>query len=353
MSDHGVMDEAGPSPLPGLGDFQRRYPELCSGLYSVVPPALRPGKQTRPKWNFSDIRDMKRSFGVLLAAVLVALIAAPGQAQTDYVKEIEKWRGERETRLKRETGWLTVAGLFWLKEGINTVGAGEQFDVRLTDNFHHGKFGEIDFKNRAATLKVENGIEAQSEGKKITGPVDLVSDEKGKPTEIRTATQTLTLIKREERFGIRLRDSNSEARRNFKGLHWFPADESYKVTARLEPWPEPKEISIPNVLGGNFKMKSPGVLKFTVKGKECSLHPVLEDDGTLFLIFGDGSNQNETYKAGRFLYAEKPVNGEVTLDFNKAENPPCAFTPYATCPLPPAENKLAVEIAAGEKRYDH
>jgi uncharacterized protein len=161
------------------------------------------------------------------------------------------------------------------------------------------------------------------------------------------------LIKREERFGIRLKDSNSKARRDFKGLHWFPIVESYKVTARLEAWAEPKELSVPNVLGGNFKMKSPGVLKFSLNGKECSLQPVLEDDGTLFIIFSDGSNRNETYKSGRFLYAEKPVNGEVILDFNKAENPPCAFTPYATCPLPPAGNKLEVEIKAGEKRYEH
>jgi uncharacterized protein len=294
---------------------------------------------------------MKKQLCVFLAMVFASLVFA--QAQTDYAKEIEKWRGERETNLKKETGWLTVAGLFWLKEGTNTVGAGEKFDVRLTDNFKKGKLGEIEFRNGAAVLKVEQGIEAQSDGKNISAPVELVSDEKGKPTEIRTGTQTLYLIKREERFGIRLKDSNSEARRNFKGLHWFPVDESYKVTARLEPWPEPKELSVPNVMGGNFKMKSPGLLKFTVKGKESALQPVLEDDGTLFLIFGDGSNQSETYKPGRFLYAEKPVNGEVVLDFNKAENPPCAFTPYATCPLPPAGNKLEAEIKAGEKRYDH
>src|SRR6185295_13832162 len=108
-----------------------------------------------------------------------------------------------------------------------------------------------------------------------------------------------------------------------------------------------------NVLGGFFKMKSMGLLKFTVGGKEGTLQPVEEDDGTLFLIFADGSNKTETYASGRFLYADKPVNGEVVLDFNKAENPPCAFTPYATCPLPPAGNKLEMKIKAGEKRYDH
>jgi uncharacterized protein (DUF1684 family) len=131
---------------------------------------------------------LTKRFGILLAAVLVSMVSA--QAQTDYAKGIEKWRSERETNLKKETGWLTVAGLFWLKEGINTVGAGEQFDVRLTENFKQGKFGEIDFKEGKAVLKVEKGSEAQIEGKSVSAPVDLVSDENGKPTEIRTGTQT-------------------------------------------------------------------------------------------------------------------------------------------------------------------
>lgn len=293
---------------------------------------------------------MKRLYGVLLGIVL-ALTAA--QAGTDYVQEVEKWRTEHETNLKKETGWLTVAGLFWLKEGINTVGAGPKFDVRLTDNYKGTKFGEIDFKDGVAVLKVESGTDAQSDGKSIQTNIQLVSDEKGKPTEIRTGSQTFYLIKREERCGIRLKDSQSKARLEFKGEHWFSVDESYKVAARLEAFPEPKAVMIPNVLGGSFKMKCPGLLKFTLKGKEYSLQPVTEEDGTYFIIFGDKSNETETYKSGRFLYAEKPSGGEVVLDFNKAENPPCAFTPFATCPLPPPQNKLEVEIKAGEKRYDH
>jgi uncharacterized protein len=297
------------------------------------------------------IRRLRRGTQILLGTVLALTVSA--NAQTDYGKEIEKWRKERETNLTTETGWLTVAGLFWLKDGTNTVGAGEKFDVRLTENFKPAAFGEIQFKDGRAMLNVANGVEAQADGKTISAPVELVSDEKGKPTEIRTGTQTFYLIKREERFGIRLKDSNSETRRNFKGLHWFPVDESYKVKARLEESPGENELKVPNVLGGFFKMKSPGMLKFTLKGKECSLRPVTEDDGTLFLIFADESNKNETYKAGRFLYAEKAVNGETTLDFNKAENPPCAFTAYATCPLPPPGNSLQVNVEAGEKRYDH
>ena len=293
---------------------------------------------------------MKKRSSILLAIALVLVTSA--RAQTDYIKAVEKWRSDEEADLKKETGWLTVAGLFWLREGINTVGAGPEFDVQLTDNFKQGKFGEINFKNGVAALKVENGVEAQSDGKSVS-TIDLVSDEKGKPTEIRTGSQTFYLIRREERFGIRLKDSKSKARLTFKGQHWFPVDESYRVTARFEALSEPKEVLIPNVLGGHFKMKSPGILKFTLKGKEYSLQPVEEEDGSLFIIFRDGSNESETYKAGRFLHADKAVNGEAVLDFNKAENPPCAFTPFATCPLPPPQNNLDVEIKAGEKRYDH
>lgn len=294
---------------------------------------------------------MKKGFGICLVIVLGFLAAT--HAETDYVKAIEKWRSDEETNLKKETGWLTVAGLFWLKEGINTVGAGPDFDVRLTDNFKKGKFGEIEFKNGVASLKVEDGVETQSDGKSLSTTIQLVSDEKGKPTEIRTGSQTFYLVKREDRFGIRLKDSNSKARIAFKGQHWFPIDESYKITARFEAFPEPKEVMVPNVLGGKFKMKSPGTLKFTIRGKEYSLQPVVEEDETLFIIFSDKSNLDETYTSGRFLYADKAVNGEAVLDFNKAQNPPCAFTPFATCPLPPPGNSLDVEIKAGEKRYDH
>ena len=293
---------------------------------------------------------MKKHSIIFLATVLLSLASA--SAQTAYIKEIEKFQSEQESDLKKDDGWLTVAGLFWLKDGINTVGAGQAFDVRLTENFKQGKFGEIDFQDGAAILKVENGVEAQSDGNKISA-ITLVSDEKGKPTKVQTGGQTFYLIKREERFGIRLKDNNSETRRSFKGLSWFPIDESYKVTARFEAFPAPQEIPIPNVLGGKFKMKSPGILKFSLKEKEYSLQPVVEEGDKLFIIFRDASNLTETYTGGRFLYADKPLNGQVVLDFNQAVNPPCAFTHFATCPLPPPQNDLPIAIQAGEKRFDH
>jgi len=293
---------------------------------------------------------MENKFALCLVTIVISLGSV--LAQSDYVKDVEKWRSDEAADLKKEDGWLTVAGLFWLKDGVNTVGAGSQFDVRLSDNFTQGKLGEIEFKNGVATLKVADGVEAKCDGKPVS-TMDLVSDEKGKPTEIRVGSQMFYLIRREDRFGIRLKDNQSKARVEFKGQNWFPVNESYRVPARLEALPEPKELMVPNVLGGHFKMKSPGLLRFTLQGQGYSLQPVLQDDGSLFIIFRDASNSSETYSAGRFLNADKPVDGKTTLDFNKAENPPCAFTPFATCPLPPEGNDLAVAIKAGEKRYDH
>ena len=287
-------------------------------------------------------------FVIFLGAICTFLISV--NAQTAYVQEIEKWRTRHEAELKTDNGWLTVAGLFWLKDGTNSIGAGSGFDIELTENFK-GKFGVIEFKNGAATLKVENGVEALNEGKQISS-IELVSDEKGTPSVIQTGSQTFYLIKREDRFGIRLKDKNSKERVNFKGLKWFPINEKYKIEARFEAFSEPKEVLIPNVLGGNFKMKSPGVLRFKLNGKKYSLEPVLEvGSDELFIIFRDATSRTKTYGAGRFLYAKKAVDGKVVLDFNKAENPPCAFTPFATCPLPPPQNRLDVKIKAGEKRY--
>ncbi|MEO6873170.1 MAG: DUF1684 domain-containing protein [Chthoniobacterales bacterium] len=293
---------------------------------------------------------MKTAASVVLALLLSALV--PALAESDYVAGIQKWRAEEEADLKKPDGWLALAGLFWLKEGTNTVGAGSSFDVRLTDNFKEGKFGEIAFHNGSATLMVDKGVDATAKGEPVA-TIELASDANGKPTEIHIGSQLFYLIQRGDRYGIRVKDSESKSRTEFKGQNWYPIDQSYRVKAHLQALPKPKELLVPNVLGGHFKMKSPGLLHFKLAGKELSFQPVLEDDGSLFIIFRDATNDTETYSAGRFLHADKPVNGEAILDFNKAENPPCAFTPYATCPLPPAGNDLPVAIKAGEKRYDH
>jgi uncharacterized protein (DUF1684 family) len=288
----------------------------------------------------------------VLGAIFVFIVfSVSGIGQSGYSDEITNWRAEYQTKLTSDTGWLTLAGLFWLKEGANTVGKGENFDIRLTESFPKEKFGEIDFHNGKATLTVEIGAEASSGGAPIS-TIELLSGENGKPTIVETGSQTFFLIKRENRYGIRLKDKQNPKLKNFAGLHWYPVAKKLRVDATLEPFDEPKEILVPNVLGGSFRYKSPGILKFWIRGKEYSLQPVEEDD-KLFIIFRDKTYRSETYGAGRFLYAAKPVDGKVILDFNKAENPPCAYTPFATCPLPPSQNRLDVEIKAGEKRFDH
>jgi uncharacterized protein (DUF1684 family) len=283
------------------------------------------------------------------------LLACSAAAQnTNYATEIKTWRDKHEAELKKDNGWLTVVGLFWLKEGVNTIGAGEGFDVELTNNFKGGRFGEINFHDGKAVLTVAPGVQAAADGKPFSSG-ELVSDDPGKPTIITTGSQSFYLIKREDRYGIRLKDSNSVARSTFTHLDWYPADPAYRVTAKFEKYATPKEVLIPNILGGTFKMQAPGLLRFKLKGRDVSLEPVVEegDENTLFIIFRDQTSHDATYGAGRFLYADMPKGGTAILDFNKAENPPCAFTSFATCPLPPQQNRLDIAIPAGEKRYAH
>jgi len=289
--------------------------------------------------------------GVFLFILIMLLVAAiPAQTKTSYRAEIEKWRAEHETEIKKDNGWLTVVGLFWLKTGKNTVGAGSGYDIELTDNFKAGKFGEIDFSGGKAVLTVADGVNATANGKPAR-LVDLTPDEKGKGPTITTGSQSFFVIKREDRVGVRLKDSNSKARREFTHLNWFEIDPKLRINAKFEKYETPKEVLVPNVLGGEFKMTSPGVVKFKLGDKDFAFETIDEGEGQLFIIFRDLTSRTETYGAGRFLYADWPVGDTVVLDFNKAENPPCAFTEYATCPLPPQQNRLQIEIKAGEKRY--
>lgn len=286
-------------------------------------------------------------FRTVLSIVFLSILLAACAAPSAYQTEIDNWRSRHEADLRADDGWLTLAGLYWLKDGINTIGQGDGFDVELTQNFKGGKFGEIEFHDGKAVLTVERGVDALADGMQIKA-IELRSDDPGPATKVTTGSQSFYLIKREDKFGIRLKDSESSERQNFDGEHWFPVDPSYRVIGDFKPFDIPQEIDIPNVLGGTFKMKSPGLVRFSLHGKDLTLQPVIEDEKTLFFIFKDATSSKETYGAGRFLYAENPINGQIVLDFNKAENPPCAFTQFATCPLPPPQNRLDIDIKAGE-----
>jgi len=274
-----------------------------------------------------------------------------GKSGKTYAEEIEAWRQRRVAALQADNGWLTVAGLFWLKDGKNTVGTDAGNDIVLPAGSAPGRVGVFEFANGATTFEAAAGVNVAIDGKRATGAT-MAPDTSDSPTLLTINNLTMFVIKRGDRFGIRLRDKSSEMRRHFTGLHYFPVEESYRLRAKWVPYDPPKSIAIPNILGQTEMTPCPGRAEFTLGGHQLALEPVLEGD-RLFFIFKDLTSGHETYPPGRFLYAEMPKDGEVVLDFNKAVNPPCAFTPFATCPLPPEQNRLAVRVEAGELRYGH
>ena len=279
-----------------------------------------------------DIRKLVGS-----AAVLWLLLFAIGDAQTSYEQTQQTWRAEREAKLKADDGWLTVTGLFWLREGANEFGADPGNDIVLTAAGAPARIGTFDLQAGKVTLRVASGVDARL-GDRPVREAELQPDA-AKPAEIlRVGDLSFLLLKRGARFGIRLKDRNSAARREFTGLQWFPARDAYRVTAEFLPYAEPKEVPILNIIGDIEIYKSPGLLRFTIDGREQTLEPVMTGGGRLFLIFRDQTSGRSTYAASRFLYADAPRDGKVVLDFNQAINPPCAFTPFSTCPLPPKQN---------------
>lgn len=275
---------------------------------------------------------------MLLAGVTTLLLAA-----STFDQEIENWRHQREASLKADEGWLTVAGLFWLHEGQNPVGSGASNAIRLPRG--PDRLGVFEFHDGKTAFHPAAGFAG-------TVPPTLRSDTDGGPDLVRSGDFTMFVIHRGDRYAIRLKDNQSEFRKAFTGLHWYPPRKDYRIEAEWVAYAQPKILTVPNILGETEQQPSPGYAVFKVDGRECQLHPVLEDN-RLFFIFKDRTSGKGTYPSGRFLYADMPSNGHVTLDFNKAYNPPCAFTPYATCPLPPAQNRLAVSLEAGELDYGH
>jgi len=286
------------------------------------------------------------TFGALLAATACSPRVDPG-----YRREIETWRQRRAGRLLRDDGWLTLAGLAWLDPGSNSFGSGPAAKIPLRGPGVPPVAGAIVLENGRTRLDPAAGAALTADGRPAA-PSDLVSDENGSQTVLRIGTFSFFVIRRGEKMGVRVRDTESPARRNFKGLEYFPIDPAWRVTARFEPYTPPKHIAVPTVLGFPEDDVSPGALAFEHGGKTYRLDPVFEQGSEeLFLIFGDRTNGKETYGAGRFVYAPMPKDGKTVIDFNKAYSPPCIFTPYATCPFPPPQNRLPLEVRAGEKTY--
>jgi uncharacterized protein (DUF1684 family) len=260
-------------------------------------------------------------------------------ASGDYRAQIEEWRRQREAALTADGGWLTVTGLFWLHEGANSFGAASSAshkDIVLPAD-PAVKDGEFDLHSGKVSLRLDGQTR------------ELQTDSTGKPDMVTMGGLTMFAIQRGDKTGIRLKDNHSRLRQEFTGLHYFPVNEEYRIRTRLVP--DAKKIPILNVLGQVAPTASPGYVDFEIHGQKLRLTPVEDSPNELSFVFRDLTAGKETYGSGRFLDAELGKDGEVVLDFNKAYNPPCAFTPFATCPLPPKENRLAVRIEAGELKY--
>jgi uncharacterized protein (DUF1684 family) len=289
----------------------------------------------------------------LVMALLAAGLSLSAGGDEAYRAEVQKWRADREARLRADGGWLTVAGLFWLKEGPNRFGTDRAGDIVLPDGSAPAKAGVFELRGEQVTVALEPGANGRLGGTPVSGASAMRPDTSGSRDVLEMGALSLNVIKRGERYGIRLKDKNSAIRKNFTGLRWFDIKEDYRVEARWVSYPQPKPVKVPNVLGQTEAMPSPGYAEFTLDGKPVRLDGVLEDPlaEELFFILRDQTSGKETYGAGRFLYADLPKGGRVVLDFNKAYNPPCAFTPYATCPLPPPQNWMPVRVEAGEMAY--
>ncbi len=260
----------------------------------------------------------------------------------DLVAAVEAWRRQRYAALRRDMGWLTLAGLGWLREGTNRVGSDDGADVVLPAG-----------PAIAGTVRVE-GRSAVADGAftydgEPARELHLRSDLDGDPTILELGALRIGLIERGGRLALRTWNLDAPARREFTGLDHWPVDPAWRVLGTLDRSAR-RSALVPDVLGTAQEEQTEGVVGFELHGTPCRLDALPGDAGALFLVFGDLTNGTQTYAAGRFLYTEAPdPDGTVAIDFNRAYNPPCALSPYATCPLPWPENRLAVRVEAGER----
>lgn len=321
-------------------------------------------------------RFISLSFFVVLASIVFVTAChkpAPSATMVDratYENDIRKWQSERLASLKKDDGWLTLAGLYWLNEGENKFGSDPKNAVVLPKDKAPGVAGSFWLEKGRVVLtvplNVPISIAAETHGGVTVGdrliglPVKRSSDfvlrddnDSNGPTVLLLNSLRINVIKRGERIGVRVKDTDSQTRREFKGLDYYPIDPRWRIEARFEPYQPPKIIPITNVLSMTDDEISPGAFAFEVDGKTYRLDPILEKGETdYFVMIADETTGRETYGAGRYLYVKPPdANGKVVIDFNKAYSPPCTFTNFATCPLPPRQNHLALRIDAGEKKY--
>lgn len=301
--------------------------------------------------------SVKNLNGTLLVLSLMAIAFSsctekkPVVTEPEYVKEIDDWHAYRVQVLKSPTGWLNIAGLYWLADGMNSFGSDSKNAVVFPATFSIDAAGFFVLENGQVKQSLLPGVEVSSKGVSVKGTTVVFNPDSARQPVMEYGSYRWFIIKRDTKYGVRLRDLNYPDLTNFHGIERFPVDANFRVTAAWKETPG-RTIPITNVLGQTTQQSAPGTLVFTLEGREFSLDALDEGEDRLFIIFGDQTNTRGTYGAGRYLYVSKPDSaGQVVMDFNKAENPPCAFTEFATCPLPPKQNVMDIEVLAGEKDY--
>jgi uncharacterized protein (DUF1684 family) len=282
--------------------------------------------------------------------ILLSLLFTVGLAQAE--SSYEEWKTSRLERLQQPHGWLSLVGLEWLHVGENSIGAAADNSVQLTHGPDYlGTFWLGQDKNIRFVPNPNSGIIANDQ--MVSESMAVFADTSDQQTTIFTVdTFQFYVVERGNKFAFRIKDSEADTRVNFQGLEYFPEDEKYRIDAQFVPYEPAKIIPTVNVLGILTEEASPGRLEFSIDGESYSLD-ALDSTNSYYMIFADKTNGRTTYGPGRFVYTDGKVdeNGIVRIDFNKAYNPPCAFTAYSTCTLPPLQNRLAVKIEAGEKKY--
>lgn len=287
---------------------------------------------------------------LLVAAVILAQPATGEESESArYESALAEWRADRVAKLKGPDGWLNLAGLYWLKEGANSFGAADGNDLVAPEGSAPPKLGDFLVEDGAVTFRSAPGAEVLHRETRINEML-LADDQEKEATLLRSGSLAWTVIRRMDRLGVRLRDYDHPAVAAFAGIESYAADPTWRLEARFEPYPEPRTIRVPTVVEGlGWEPTVPGTLEFEVQGQSLSLEAYRSNDDFM-IVFADGTTGDTTYPAGRYLAADLPgEDGATTLDFNKAYNPPCVFTEFATCPLATPRNRLPVAVEAGEK----
>jgi uncharacterized protein len=281
----------------------------------------------------------------IIVALALMFATAPDQA---HVRQVQAWRAKHEADYRRD--WVTIAGLHFLKPGVNTAGSAGSNDIVVSPNVPPA-IGRFVLDAQRVRFEPAPGVNVVLGDRPVASPIDLKDDSGPSADELVVNDVRMVVHVSGERLSLRVRDPNGELARGFLGFKWFPIDGKYRVVGRFIRDAEPRKLQVVNTLGDVDSYTSEGVIELTLLGKKMTLRPFTTRPKRFYIVFRDQSSGTETYETARFLYSDLLDDGTTVLDFNEAYNPPCSFNPYTTCPIPLKENRLPVKILAGEKAY--